>query len=53
MVQTPLVSAVSARISPTANVLSTGTIPITIVVTPDAFANDIEETISLNNGGAQ
>ena len=51
MVQTPLVSAVSATISPTANVAATGTIPITIVVTPDPFANSIVETISLNNGG--
>ena len=50
MVQTPLVSSVSAVVSPTQNVLATGIIPVTITVTPKAYANQISETISLNQG---
>jgi hypothetical protein len=50
MVQTPLVSAVQAIVSPTANVVATGTIPVTITVTPRAYANKITETINLSNG---
>ena len=48
MVQTPLVSSVTAAVSPTANVESTGIIPIAISVQPRAYANSIAETISLN-----
>lgn len=50
MIQTPLVSLVEAIISPTANVVATGEIPITITVTPKAYANKITETINLSNG---
>jgi hypothetical protein len=50
MIQTPLVSAVTATVSPTANVLATGIIPVTITVTPKAYANSISETINLSNG---
>lgn len=50
MIQTPLVSAVQAVVSPTQNVLATGIIPITITVTPKAYANEISETINLSNG---
>ena len=50
LVQTPLVSEVTATVSPTANVLSTGIIPITVSVVPKAYANSISETISLSNG---
>jgi hypothetical protein len=50
MIQTPLVSSVTATVSATQNVLSTGIIPIAIVVTPKAYANEISETISLSNG---
>jgi hypothetical protein len=52
MVQTPLVSLVTALVSPTANVVETGFIPVTITVTPKAYANKISETINLSNGGA-
>ena len=52
MIQTPLVSAVTATVSPTANVLATGIVPVTIAVTPKAYANSISETISLSQGGA-
>jgi hypothetical protein len=51
MVQTNLVSAVNVIVSPTQNVLSTGVVPIQIIVTPEPFANSITETISLNTGG--
>ena len=52
MIQTPLVSGVTATVSPTANVDSTGIIPVTIAVNPKAYVNSIAETISLSNGGA-
>jgi hypothetical protein len=51
MIQTPLVSNVTATISPTANVGQTGIIPLTIAVQPKGYANSISETISLTNGG--
>jgi hypothetical protein len=51
MVQTPLVSSVTALVSPTANVRDTGIIPVTITVTPRAYANAISETINLSTGG--
>jgi hypothetical protein len=50
MIQTPLVSAVTATVSPTANVLSTGVIPVTITVTPNGYVNSVSETINLNTG---
>lgn len=50
MVQTPLVSSVACVVSKTQNVLSTGIIPVTISVTPKAYANSISETINLSNG---
>jgi hypothetical protein len=50
MVQTPLVSSVTAIVSPTANVVATGIIPVTVTVTPKAYANQISETINLSNG---
>lgn len=50
MVQTPLVSSVTALVSPTANVVATGIIPVTVTVTPKAYANSISETINLSNG---
>ena len=50
LVQTPLVSAVTATVNPMWNVLSSGTIPISINVVPRAYANAIVETISLSNG---
>lgn len=51
LIQTPLASAVTATVSPTANVGATGTIPVTIAVTPRGYANAISETISLAVGG--
>jgi hypothetical protein len=51
MIQTPLASAVTATVSPTANVGATGIIPVTIAVTPRGYANAISETISLAMGG--
>lgn len=51
MIQTPLVSNVTALVSPTANVVATGIIPVTVTVTPKAYANSISETINLSNGG--
>ena len=50
MIQTPLVSNVTATVSPTQNVLATSTIPITVVVQPKAYVNSISETISLSYG---
>ena len=50
MIQTPLVSVVTATVSATQNVLATGVIPITVVVTPKAYVNSISETISLSYG---
>jgi hypothetical protein len=50
MVQTPLVSSVTALVSPTANVRDTGNIPVTISVTPRGYVNAISETINLSTG---
>lgn len=50
MIQTPMVSDVTAVVSPTANVVATGTIRVTVTVTPKAYANKITETINLSNG---
>lgn len=47
MVQTPLVSSVTAIVSPTANVRDTGNIPVTITVNPRGYVNAISETINL------
>lgn len=41
MIQTPLVSVVTATVSATQNVLATGVIQITVVVTPKAYVNSI------------
>ena len=51
MIQTPLVSGVTATVDPTANVGQTGIIPVVVAVRPRAFANAIQETITLVNGG--
>ena len=51
MIQTPLVSSVTATVNPTWNVQSTGQIPLAIAVQPRAYANAIVETISLTHGG--
>jgi hypothetical protein len=51
MIQTPLVSAVTAIVDPTANVDATGNIPITISVLPRGYVNAVTETITLSNGG--
>ncbi len=51
MVQTALVSSVTAVVSKTANVNATGIIPVTISVLPRGYANAIQETINLSNGG--
>jgi hypothetical protein len=51
MIQTPLVSAVTATVDPTANVGATGIIPVVVAVQPKAYANEISETITLVNGG--
>lgn len=51
MLQTPLVSAVTATVSPTANVLATGIIPVVVTVTPKGYVNTLSETITLNQGG--
>jgi hypothetical protein len=50
MIQTPLVSNVTATVSPTQNVLNTGTIPVTISVEPLGYANNITEVVSLSTG---
>jgi hypothetical protein len=50
MIQTPMVSAVTATVSSTQNVLATGIIPVVITVTPRPYANSISETINLSNG---
>lgn len=50
MIQTPLVSDVTAIVSPTQNVAATGIVPITINVTPDGYVNAVSETINLNYG---
>jgi hypothetical protein len=51
LVQTPLVSDAQAVVSATANVLATGVIPITVTITPRAYANSIAETFNISNGG--
>lgn len=51
MIQTPLVSSVTAIVSPTANVGQTGIVPLTISVQPDGYVNAISETIGLSAGG--
>lgn len=51
MIQTPMVSAVEAIVSPTQNVGATGVVLTTVTVTPRAFANAINETINLSTGG--
>lgn len=51
MIQTPLVSSVTATVSPSANVEQTGIIPLTIAVQPRGYVNEVSETISLSNGG--
>lgn len=50
LIQTPLVSNVTAVVSATQNVLSTGIVPIVVTVTPKAYANSISETINLSQG---
>lgn len=51
MIQTPLVSAVTAIVSATANVGQTGNIPLVVTVQPRGYVNSISETITLTNGG--
>jgi hypothetical protein len=50
LTQNGLISSVTATVSPTANVLATGVIPVTISVVPLAYVNSVQETISLSNG---
>jgi Protein of unknown function (DUF2586) len=50
MIQTPLVSKVTAIVTASWNVLATGVIPLVITVTPKAYANSINETINLSQG---
>jgi hypothetical protein len=50
MIQTPLVSQVTAVVSKTQNVNATGIIPVTISVLPNGYVNAISETINLSNG---
>ena len=50
LIQTPLVSAVTATVSKSQNVVATGIIPIAISVLPRGYANAITETISLSTG---
>jgi hypothetical protein len=50
LIQTPLVSAVTAIVSPTQNVAATGIIPITVSVLPRGYVNAVSETISLSTG---
>ena len=50
MIQTPLVSNVTATVSPTANVQSSGIIPLVISVQPKVYVNAVAETIGLSNG---
>jgi hypothetical protein len=52
MVAPSWVSDVTATIDPTANVLNTGKVPITISVLRKGYADAIQETIMLANGGA-
>lgn len=50
MIQTPLVSGVTATVSPTQNVNATGVVPVTISVRPRGYVNNVSETINLSNG---
>lgn len=50
MVQTPLVSQVTAVVSKTQNVATTGIIPVTISVLPRGYVNAVTETVNLSNG---
>jgi len=50
MLQSGLVSGVTATVNATANVQSTGIIPLVIAVLPNAYVNSVQETISLTNG---
>jgi hypothetical protein len=52
MIQTPLVSSVTATVNPLANVGATGSIPIAIAVQPLGLVNAIVETITVVNGVA-
>ena len=47
MIQTPLVSAVTATISPTYNVQANGTVPISIAVQTRVYVNKVAETVTL------
>jgi hypothetical protein len=50
LTQNGWVSSVTGTASPSANVLATGNVPITVVVTPNAQVNSISETININTG---
>ena len=50
MIQTPLVSSVTATVDPVHNVLADNPIPVVISVTPRGYVNAISETINLSNG---
>lgn len=50
MIQTPLVSKVTATVSKTQNVNVTGIIPVTISVLPRGYVNEVAETVNLSNG---
>lgn len=50
MVQNSLVSSVTATVNTTANVATSGIIPVTISVLPRGYVNAINETISLTTG---
>jgi hypothetical protein len=50
MIQTPLVSAVTAVVSPTQNVNATGIVAMVITVRPKGYVNSISETINLSTG---
>lgn len=52
MLQVGFASGVTATVNKTANVQSTGVIPMTIAVLPNAYVNSVSETIGLTNGGA-
>jgi hypothetical protein len=50
MIQTPLVSQVTAVVSKTQNVDATGIVPVTISVLPRGYVNAVAETINLSTG---
>ena len=50
MIQAPLVSSVTAVVSASQNVLATGILPVVITVVPNAYVNEVSETINLSNG---